>query len=238
MIVERTTYTLTPLVPFDSIEWYDLYHHDNTIEFTSHPANHGLSRDQLFLILILNRYIPGCGEHYMHYLPHGLRCSKCKQFHASNHYTHVELSQKDCRVCRKCWDRQDHWNKVPFHIKKIINIDLLDILPIYSQHQARTGHTYIQTFFYVGQKSVTFKHTRMTVYVFEFRLWNSTSIHALLDQHGYMVAVNFDRKWSICTNTQSTHGVNLYPCLVDMKPLTPVVMARQWIVNKARFGFV
>ena len=238
MIVERTTYTLTPLVPFDSIEWYDLYHHDNTIEFYSHPDNHGLSMEQLYFILILNRYIHGCGGYYMHYLPHGVRCSCCKEFHTIHQYTRVELSQQDFRVCKQCWRRRDHWKQLPISIKKIINVDLLEILPIYSQHQARTGHTYIETFFYVGQKTITCKSICMTVFVFEFRLWNSTSIHALIDQHGYIVAVNFDRKWTIRSNTQSMYGVDLIPCIVTMKPLVPIVQARQWIINKARFGFV
>lgn len=239
IFVDRTTYTLTPLLPYDSNEWYDLYHYDNTIEFANHPYNRGLSMEQLYFILILNRHIHGCAHQYINYLQHGQRCSKCKALFTSDAYSSIELQQKDHRVCMGCWDKQDHWMSLPLEIKLILNINIPQILPIYSQHQTRSGHTYIEDMFYIGQKPIIIQNKIIFhAFLFEFRLWQSTVIHAMVDQHGYIVAVNFDKKWILRNNIHTQYGVELLPCLSNMKKLVPCVRAYQWIINKIRFGFV
>lgn len=238
IIVTRCTYTLTPLVPFESIEWYNLYHHYNIIEFHSHPLNKGLSMEQLYFILLLNRAIPECGKHYMHYLPHGIRCSVCKRLYSQQHFSELELQQQDHRVCRRCWNMRDHWSRIPISIKQILNIDIQNILSIFSQHQAHMGHTYIDDMFYVGNKIIMCNKEAIRVFIFEFRLWQSRSIHALLDSLGYIIAVNFDKKWILRGSSSCIYGVQLLPCIDNMMPLLPCVKGYQWIVNKARFGFI
>lgn len=238
IIVSRCTYTLMPLIPFDSIEWYSLYHYQNNIEFCSDEQNRGLSIEQLYLIHVLNKLIPGCGREYVYYLSYGIKCCACKQLRLPHEFHDLERRQQDHRVCRQCWRMHDHWSIIPFSIKQILNIDVTSILPIYSQHQVHTGHTYIEDIAYLGNKVIMCNNTFIRVFVFKFSLWQSKSVHALIDSLGYIVAVDFDRNWILRDSAVSIYGVQLLPCIGNMKTLLPCVKGYQWILNKIRFGFV